>query len=91
MRKELDLYANVRPVSNKQKKIDMVIVRENTECLYVKKEKIEDLPDGTKISYATRIISEYASRRIGEMGKIKRSFFFFFLHSSSINIKFSHQ
>lgn len=44
MRKLLDLYANIRPVlasaeaSPSGKAIDMVIVRENTECLYVKQE-----------------------------------------------------
>jgi isocitrate/isopropylmalate dehydrogenase len=37
MRKELDLYANIRPVSSVPgapgRQIDMTIVRENTECL----------------------------------------------------------
>ena len=38
LRKKLDLYANVRPVaspasSSSTKPVDMVIVRENTECL----------------------------------------------------------
>ncbi|KAJ3331804.1 homoisocitrate dehydrogenase [Blyttiomyces sp. JEL0837] len=72
LRKKMDLYANVRPVASptnpivgKQgKPIDMVIVRENTECLYIKSEKLETNPDGTKTAYATRKISEYASRRI---------------------------
>ncbi|ORY36834.1 Isocitrate/isopropylmalate dehydrogenase [Rhizoclosmatium globosum] len=71
LRKKLDLYANVRPVASPAaalgKKIDMVIVRENTECLYIKSEKIEKNPDGTRTAYATRKISETASRRIATM------------------------
>ncbi|RXK36782.1 homoisocitrate dehydrogenase [Tremella mesenterica] len=70
LRKHLDLYANVRPVSSVSgipgPKINMVIVRENTECLYIKKEEIHDSPQG-KISFATRQISERASSRIGKM------------------------
>ncbi|KAJ3209096.1 homoisocitrate dehydrogenase [Entophlyctis luteolus] len=67
LRKKLDLYANVRPVSSPVNNIDMVIVRENTECLYIKSEKIETNPDGTRTAYATRKISETASRRIATM------------------------
>ena len=37
LRKHLDLYANVRPVTSvagtNQKQLDMLIIRENTECL----------------------------------------------------------
>ncbi len=37
LRKHLDLYANVRPVASVagsgQKQLDMLIIRENTECL----------------------------------------------------------
>ncbi len=37
LRKKMDLYANVRPITSavgaKGKPIDMLIVRENTECL----------------------------------------------------------
>ncbi|KAJ3194309.1 homoisocitrate dehydrogenase [Irineochytrium annulatum] len=62
LRKKLDLYANVRPVVGKG--IDMVIVRENTECLYIKSERIENLPDGTRVAWADRKISETATRRI---------------------------
>ena len=49
LRKKLDLYANVRPVKSVRgpgvKPIDMVIVRENTEDLYVKEEKTYDTPE----------------------------------------------
>ncbi|ORX37344.1 putative isocitrate dehydrogenase [Kockovaella imperatae] len=71
LRKHLDLYANIRPVKSVQgvdgKPVDMVIVRENTECLYIKKEEIHDNADGSKVAYATRQITSYASSRIGRM------------------------
>ncbi|KDE08835.1 homoisocitrate dehydrogenase [Microbotryum lychnidis-dioicae p1A1 Lamole] len=70
LRKEMDLYANVRPVKSVEgtsgRSVDMTIVRENTECLYIKQETIEDTPQG-KVARATRQISERASTRIGRM------------------------
>ncbi|OAA37458.1 homoisocitrate dehydrogenase precursor [Metarhizium rileyi] len=69
LRKRLDLYANVRPVKTTMsaiKPIDMVIVRENTEDLYVKQEKTFDSPDG-KVAEAIKRISERASFRIATM------------------------
>ncbi|KAI9006094.1 putative isocitrate dehydrogenase [Gaertneriomyces semiglobifer] len=71
LRKALDLYANVRPVASpaggKGRPIDMLIIRENTECLYIKSERIETLADGTKVAWADRKITETASKRIGRM------------------------
>ncbi|KAF9876955.1 isocitrate dehydrogenase [Colletotrichum karsti] len=69
LRKKLDLYANVRPVKTVMtapKPIDMVIVRENTEDLYVKEEKTYDGPNG-KVAEAIKRISEKASHRIASM------------------------
>jgi homoisocitrate dehydrogenase len=69
LRKRLDLYANVRPVKSvmtAKNPIDMVIVRENTEDLYVKEEKTYDGPEG-KIAEAIKRISEKASFRIATM------------------------
>ncbi|KAG8952427.1 homoisocitrate dehydrogenase [Tulasnella sp. 424] len=70
LRKKLDLYANVRPVKSVDgtsgRKVDMVIVRENTECLYIKEETQTTTPAG-KEARATRLITERASRRIGQM------------------------
>lgn len=69
LRKRLDLYANVRPVKSvltARKPIDMVIVRENTEDLYVKEERTYDGPDG-KVAEAIKRISEKASFRIAAM------------------------
>ncbi|KAF4472667.1 homoisocitrate dehydrogenase [Fusarium albosuccineum] len=69
LRKKLDLYANVRPVKTVMtapKPIDMVIVRENTEDLYVKEETTRDTPEG-KVAEAIKRISEKASFRIASM------------------------
>lgn len=46
--------------------VDLVIVRENTEDLYVKEEKTIDGPDG-KVAEAIKRISERASRNIAGM------------------------
>lgn len=70
LRKKLDLYANIRPVATPQghsKPIDMLIIRENTECLYIKQETIETDANGMKTAYATRKITEFASKRIAKM------------------------
>ncbi|KAI0040708.1 homoisocitrate dehydrogenase [Auriscalpium vulgare] len=71
LRKELDLYANIRPVVSVGrnvggKPVDLVVVRENTECLYVKQETIVRTESGRE-ARATRLITERASRRIGKM------------------------
>ncbi|KAK4984401.1 homoisocitrate dehydrogenase [Elasticomyces elasticus] len=69
LRKRLDLYANVRPVksvASAVSPIDLVIVRENTEDLYVKEEKTYDTPQG-KVAEAIKRISERASSRIATM------------------------
>lgn len=70
LRKQLGLYANVRPVKSvtkHDKLVDMVIVRENTEDLYIKEEKTYKAPDGTRIAEATKRISEFATTRIAKM------------------------
>jgi homoisocitrate dehydrogenase len=71
LRKRLDLYANVRPVKTvmtAKKPIDMVIVRENTEDLYVKEERTFNAADGTgRVAEAVKRISERASHRIATM------------------------
>lgn len=70
LRKRLDLYANVRPVktvSTAPTPIDLVIVRENTEDLYVKEERTFTAPDGGKVAEAIKRISERASSRIAAM------------------------
>ncbi|TRX95110.1 hypothetical protein FHL15_004195 [Xylaria flabelliformis] len=74
IRKKLDLYANVRPVktvATDANPIDMVIVRENTEDLYVKEERTLEDPEGGVYAEAIKRISARASSRIATMaGKI---------------------
>lgn len=69
LRKELDLYANIRPVKSvrtDRTAIDLVIARENTEDLYVKEEKTFERPasEGGRYAEAIKRISERASTRI---------------------------
>lgn len=66
LRKHFDLYANLRPVvsapvAGSQPDVDMLIVRENTECLYVKQERWAD--EGAT-AIAERVITRRASARI---------------------------
>lgn len=71
LRKRLDLYANVRPVKTtplSKSPIDLVIVRENTEDLYVKEERTFDGANGQgKVAEAIKRISERASTRIAAL------------------------
>jgi homoisocitrate dehydrogenase len=69
LRKVMGLYANVRPVKSVDgigRPVDMVIVRENTEDLYIKEEKIFE-KDGYKVAEAIKRISEVATRRIAKI------------------------
>ncbi len=67
MRKELDLFANVRPIVSLEgvktpfKNVDLVIVRENTEGLYA---GIEHMV-GDDAAETIRVITRKASERIG--------------------------
>ena len=70
LRKILDLYANLRPlvsapVPGSRSGVDILIVRENTECLYVKRERLED---NGETAIAERVITRKASERIARMG-----------------------
>ena len=59
MRKHFDLYANLRPAIAEE--IDMLIIRENTEGLYSRRERVED---NGNIAITERIITRTASERI---------------------------
>jgi homoisocitrate dehydrogenase len=70
LRKKMKLYANVRPVKSVRgagRAVDLVIVRENTEDLYVKEERTYTAADGSKIAEAIKRISETASFNIAAM------------------------
>ena len=68
LRKELDLYANLRPCYNLQnvktryENVDIVVVRENTEDLYAGIERQIDADTAESI----KIITRKASMRIAE-------------------------
>ena len=70
LRQELNLFANIRPaksypfVESKYSNVDLVIVRENTEDLYVSKEH-EELEG--KRAVALKITTEEASTRIAKV------------------------
>ena len=59
LRHELDLYANIRPVTSAC--ADLVIVRENTEGLYSGREEI-----GDEQSTTLRVVTKAGSRRVAE-------------------------
>lgn len=61
LRRALDLYANIRPTNGTDGVTDVVVVRENTEGLYVGRERVED--DGNT-AIAERVITRRASERI---------------------------
>ena len=68
MRRALDLYANVRPakyhpVPNARAGVDLIVVRENTEGLYVEQER--SYMNG-EMAIADTVITRRASQRIGE-------------------------
>ena len=59
IRKELDLYANIRPFQSQD--LDFIIVRENTEGLYSGLEEV-----GVEESRTLRVITRRGSERIAE-------------------------
>lgn len=59
LRRHFDLFANLRPAVSEN--IDLLIVRENTEGLYSRRERVED--DG-QTAIAERVITTHASERI---------------------------
>lgn len=65
MRKELDLFANVRPVKVPEKNIDWVFFRENTECLYAMGSKGVNI--GNDLSIDFRVITSPGTERIARM------------------------
>ncbi len=68
MRRALDLYANVRPakhhpVPGSRAGVDLIVVRENTEGLYVEQER--SYMNG-ELAVAEAVITKRASQRIGD-------------------------
>jgi methanogen homoisocitrate dehydrogenase len=59
IRKELDLYANIRPFTSRD--MDFIIVRENTEGLYSGIEESDE-----EVARTVRVITRHGSERIAE-------------------------
>ena len=62
LRRELDLYANVRPVSVPEKNIDWIFYRENTEGEYVLGSRGVELPG--KLAMDFKVTTDPGTRRI---------------------------
>lgn len=62
MRKQLDLFANVRPVKVPEEGIDWTFFRENTECLYAMGGQGIDIDEDLSIDF--RVITTPGTKRI---------------------------
>jgi homoisocitrate dehydrogenase len=67
LRRELDLYANLRPtyswpIESSRPDIDLLIVRENSEGLYVRRERREE-----DTAIAERVITRHGAQRIANV------------------------
>lgn len=65
MRKELDLFANVRPVTVPELGIDWTFFRENTECLYALGS--QGVMIGEDLAVDFRVITTQGTRRIAKL------------------------
>lgn len=65
MRKELDLFANVRPVKVPDLGIDWTFFRENTECLYAMGSQGVNITDDLAIDF--RVITTPGTHRIAKL------------------------
>ena len=64
LRRELDLYANVRPVQVPEEGIDWIFYRENTEGEYVLGSRGVEVPG--KLSMDFKVTTEPGTRRIAK-------------------------
>ena len=64
LRRELDLYANVRPVQVPEEDIDWIFYRENTEGEYVLGDRGVEIPG--KLSMDFKVTTEAGTRRIAK-------------------------
>ena len=65
MRKELDLFANVRPVKVPEQNIDWTFFRENTECLYALGSQGVNINDD--LAFDFRVITNPGTERIARL------------------------
>lgn len=73
-RRKFDLFANIRPLQSvpidvvgTRNNVDMCVVRENTECLYVGQEKLTQSSTSGRMAIAERVVSEKASKKIAKV------------------------
>lgn len=64
LRRELDLYANVRPVVVKEEGIDWIFYRENTEGEYVLGSRGVEIPDTLAVDF--KVTTELGTKRIAK-------------------------
>ncbi|MBQ3431708.1 MAG: isocitrate/isopropylmalate dehydrogenase family protein [Clostridia bacterium] len=71
MRRELDLYANIRPVSVPEENIDWIFFRENTEGEYVLGSRGVEIPDTLAVDFkcTTNLGTERIARAAFEYAK----------------------
>jgi len=64
IRRDLDLYANIRPIKSyiKKNNLDLIIFRENTEGLYSQKEYMRD-----REAVAEKIVTEERTERLAKL------------------------
>lgn len=69
MRRAMDTFANIRPAKKwlAESPLDMLVIRENTEGLYVGAERQELLADQTRRVVTERVITETGSARVAHM------------------------
>jgi isocitrate dehydrogenase (NAD+) len=65
MRKELDLFANVRPVKIEDQDVDWTFFRENTECLYAMGSQGVTIQEDLAIDF--RVITTQGTERIAKL------------------------
>lgn len=65
MRKELDLFANVRPVKIEEQGVDWTFFRENTECLYAMGSQGVTIEEDLAIDF--RVITTQGTERIARL------------------------
>jgi isocitrate dehydrogenase (NAD+) len=65
MRKELDLFANVRPVKIEEQGVDWTFFRENTECLYAMGSQGVIIQEDLAIDF--RVITTQGTERIAKL------------------------
>lgn len=90
IRKIFNLYANVRPVKNlphvpcRYDNVDLVIVRENTEGLYIGEESMPDEDTAIAIKRVTRLASHKIAQYAFELSQKRKRKIVYGVHKANI-------